>query len=121
MERVVVVNIPLKLSIHSDDHVVAARCDALGLTSYGYSRAEATSKFKQLFNRCVHAYREKGKLEDVLNRVGLEWWWESDYPEGRPAYENTNDTTRAWPMKEIIDAWSDLEDAGHERALVASA
>lgn len=90
MEPQVVVNIKHRVYKHSKDEVLSVRCAALGLTAYGDSEAEAVGNFKQLFNRFINTYREKGRLKEVLNQSGVEWWWRNDYPADHPTFEETN-------------------------------
>ncbi len=90
MKSQVVVNIKCRVQVHSEDKVFAMRFSPLGLTAYGDDEEEAMSNFKQLFNRFIRTYREKGKLEQILNRSGVEWWWIDQYPDDRPGFEDTN-------------------------------
>ena len=102
----VVVNLKCLMQVHKDDHLVAARCVELGLTAYSYEREEAVANFKQLFNRCIRAYRDRGILEEVLGRSGLEWWYASEYPSDRPPYEDTNpvDVVAIEPDRKLFTA-----------------
>ena len=113
----VVVNLTCVLYVHKDDGLIAARCKELGLTAYGYSNEEATQNFKQLFNRCIRTYREQGKLADVLDRSGLQWCWESDYPADAPAYEDTDNSAPAPAAPSAVDPWRIIESAERELAL----
>ncbi len=89
MEPQVVVNIKCNVFEHVNDGVVSVRFAPFGLTAYGDTEDEAVGEFKKLFNRFITAYREKGRLEDVLNRSAVEWWWEKDYPKHMGDYEHT--------------------------------
>ena len=121
MERVVVVNLKCVFYVNAVDQLVAARCAELGLSAYGNTKEEATSNFKQLFNRCIHGYREKGKLADVLERSGLDWWWENEYPQDCPDYENTNHSVPLRTEAVYVDAWQALVEEEPERALAVAA
>ena len=90
-ERQVVVNIGCIIQHHSEDNVFAARFKQLGLTGYGDTEEEAVDSFKRLFNRFVRIHRTSGKLEEVLNRSQVEWHWRDQYPDDRPAVEDTNE------------------------------
>ena len=87
----VVVLTPMSVLHHTEREIVAARLEALGLTAYGRNETEAIRACKELFNKFIHAYRARGKIAERLDHVGVEWYWEDEYPEGHPSYENTND------------------------------
>ena len=101
MESQVVVIVRYSVHVHSVDKVTAVRFRPLGLTAYGDTEEEAMGNFKELFNRFIRAYREKGKLEQVLNLSGVEWWWREEYPEDRSELEGAN----VAPSQR----WSDLQ------------
>ena len=90
-ERQVVVNISCIIQHHSEDNVFAARFKQLGLTGYGDTEEEAVDNCKRLFNRFIRTYRATGKLAEVLNRATVEWHWRDEYPDDRPAFEDTNE------------------------------
>ena len=89
MEPQVVVNVRHLVYKHSQDEVFSVRCAALGLSAYGDSENEAVDNFKQLFNRFISTYREKGRLQEVLDKSAVEWWWRDDYPADRSPFEDT--------------------------------
>ena len=88
--RVIVV-VKEELYTHRASGVVAARYCSMGLTAYGDTTDDASNKLKKMFNQEVNYYREKGLLSDRLERLGVEWYWEDEYPSDRPAYENTDE------------------------------
>ena len=89
--HLVVVTAPLTVYVESDREVTAARFRVLGLTAYGKDREEAVSTLKRMFNKMIHAYRDRGQLEMQLTALGVEWCRAKDYPLDSPPYENTND------------------------------
>ena len=89
-DRMVVVLTPMSFYRHRSRDVFAARFKALGLTAYGYTEDEANAACKKLFNKFIHGHRERGTLEEILNRCEVEWYWEDEYPASKPSYENTN-------------------------------
>ena len=91
MESKLVVNLTCRLYFYSDRQYFSARCQELGLTSYGETTDEAVDHFKQMFTRAMQTYREQGKLEAVLERSGIEWWQKDEYPKDRPVYEDIAD------------------------------
>ena len=101
-ERQVVVNIRCTIQTHKDDGVFAARFPQLGLSAFGNTEEEAIESSKRLFNRFINTYRSAGRLDEVLNLAGVEWHWREEYPEDRPAFEDTNE------LFESIKAASDL-------------
>ncbi len=88
-QRKVAVNVKCAIFKHPQDGVFAARLPELGLTGYGATNEEAIISCKRLFNRFIHAYRDVGKLEDVLNRAGVRWSWADESP-AKSEYEDTN-------------------------------
>lgn len=89
MQSRVVVNLTCRLYYHEDRDYFAARCQELGMSAYGRTQDEAVDNLKHHFNVAIQAYREHGKLEGVLQHSGVAWWWEDDYPDSLPAYEDT--------------------------------
>lgn len=89
-ERLVVVLTPMSVFHHTEREIVAARLETLGLTAYGQDESEAIRACKELFNKFVHSYRDRGEIEERLNQVGVEWYWADEYPDGRPSFEDTN-------------------------------
>ena len=92
MENRVVVSLICRFDFNADRQYYSARCWELGMSAYGKTQDEAIDNFKRHFNAAIQAYREGGKLEGVLTRSGVDWWWEGDYPADRPAYEDTHAT-----------------------------
>ena len=74
-ERQVVVHTICTIERHREDNVFAARLRQLGLTAYGDTEEEAVAGCEKLLQRFVNAYQGNGKLEEVLNRSGVEWHW----------------------------------------------
>lgn len=95
------------------------------MSAYGKTQDEAIDNFKRHFNTAIQAYREGGKLEGVLTRSGIEWWWEGEYPQDRPAYEDT-DTVPA-PSADIRDGraagqqYTGTEELSAERVVAFAA
>ena len=85
---------------HSQGYI-AGRILPLGLTGYGEDPEAAMRCVKRMFNAFVHAHREKGTLEDRMNRSGLEWYWLDQYPSDKPEYEDTNDVRDDIPNKPV--------------------
>lgn len=79
-DRKVIVDIKCVIQQHSRDGVFAARFPALGLTGYGATEDEAINSFKVLYKEFINAYRSKGRLSDILNRAGVNWWWVDEPP-----------------------------------------
>ena len=92
-DKMVVVLTPMRFYRHRNGDVFAARFKALGLTAYGYSQDESIAACKKLFNKFIHGHRERGTLVELLNRSGVEWYWEDEYPANKPKFDNTNLST----------------------------
>ena len=75
----VVVVLDLKFYEKATPTSVAARFENLGLTAYGSDREEAESNLRRLFDQLINYYRNRGRLEQYLNRRGVEWAPEQDY------------------------------------------
>ena len=88
-DRRVVVVVVEDLYDHQGTGQVAARYEVLGLTAYGQTKEEASAALKKLFNQDVNYYRGKGLLEERLELLGIEWYWENEYPTDRLPYEDT--------------------------------
>ena len=84
-DRQVVINTKCTIQRHRQDNVFSARLRQLGLTAYGDTEEEAVDDCKKLLSRFVNAYQGNGKLEEVLNRSGVEWHWRDQHPTGGPA------------------------------------
>ena len=93
MDSRVVVSLTCRLYYHEDRDYFAARCHELGMSAYGKTQDEAVDNLKRHFNVAIRAYREHGKLESILQNSGVAWWWEDDYPDNFPAYEDTGVTS----------------------------
>ncbi len=116
---IVVTGIRLDFYYHVEKQLVAARFAKLGLTAYGSTEASASYAFKKLFNTFVHVLRNKGRIEERLNRAGVEWYWAEDYPDNLPEYENTNHL-RASSSSGLSAKWLPADRLGHQ-ALAAAA
>ena len=95
-DRLVVVVCDLTMAYNERAELHAARFKNLGLTSFGTTQERAVMRLKKQFNVFIHTHRNKGVLEKTLNDLGATWYWADQYPEGAPAYENTNNS----PSKE---------------------
>lgn len=78
MERKVVVPVHLKF-FRNAASIVAAHSEELGLTGYGENEAAASKSFKKVFGLFVHVSRTEGFLEDILDRLKVDWKWEDEY------------------------------------------
>ena len=123
MDSQIVVNVKCLVQVHSEDKVLAMRFPPLGLTAYGDDEEEAMSSFKRLFNRFIRTYREKGRIEQILSKSGVEWWWIDEYPKDRPEFEDTNsEVQEANPlfMQEQEQSWHSVSMmAGRDFAIAA--
>ena len=90
-ERTVVVICPVARAYNRRGELHAARFAALGLTSFGDTPTQAEQRLKKLFKTFIHTHRELGVLEQTLNELGVEWYWEDEYPADKPPYENMNE------------------------------
>ena len=68
----------------------AARITPLGLTAYGMSQEEASSKVKKMFASAVETRRMRGSLTRWLDNSGLDWYWLDEYEEDVPVEDATN-------------------------------
>ena len=93
-DRLAVVISPVTMAYNEKGQLHAARFAELGLTSFGDTPGQALQRLKQLFKTFIHAQRKLGVLEQTLNDLGVEWYWEDEYPENKPAYENMNQPTQ---------------------------
>ncbi|PKB71445.1 MAG: hypothetical protein BZY87_05505 [SAR202 cluster bacterium Io17-Chloro-G6] len=80
MERKVVVVGSISVWQRDQGKMFAARFEPLKLTSYGRTKDEAERAVREQFKRFVHANREIGVLEKLLDKVEAEWYWEDEYP-----------------------------------------
>ena len=90
--RRVVVLVREEIYKHEDSGTFAARYESLRLTAYGDTEDEACTELKKLFNLDINYYRDKGLLEERLNRLGVKWYWADQYPADMPPYEDTSAT-----------------------------
>ena len=81
MARKVVIPVRLKYFRNEGLSVIAAHSHELGLTGFGSSEDEAREAFKKVFSLFVHVSRTEGFLEDILNRLGVDWKWADESPE----------------------------------------
>lgn len=77
--RKVVVRFTPELYEYQDRSRFAARIEGLGLTSYGLSPEEAVVGLDSIFRAFIDGHRETGRLEEVLNGSGVEWYWLDQY------------------------------------------
>ena len=89
---------------HAASGTVAARYDALGLTAYGTTEAEAAAALRKLFSADIGYYRSKGLLEQRLALLGAEWYWADEYPDDWPPYEDTDPAAAPAPARACPDA-----------------
>lgn len=78
-QRKVVVPIHLKYFRNEDMDVLAVHSEELGLTGYGCTEEEARESFKRVFSAFIQVSRSKGFLENMLNRIGVDWHWADEY------------------------------------------
>ena len=81
MTRKVVIPVHLTYFSNDDLNIIAAHSQELGLTGYGNSEEEARQSFKKVFCLFVQTSRAEGFLEDMLNRLGVEWKWADESSE----------------------------------------
>ena len=84
-ERVVVA-VQLVCLHNADKTQFVSRIRALGLTAYGDSLDDSRRNVKRMFAKWVDLNRRSNTLEENLNRSGLSWSYESEYP-GTLSYE----------------------------------
>ena len=104
MEPQVVAQIRYKVFEHTVDGVIAVRFAPFGLTAYGDTEVEAVGNFKRLYHRFINGYRRHGRLEEVLNRSGVEWQWKEDYTGEYGESQQPDVPPRAVPASGSIDA-----------------
>ena len=102
MEGRVVVLVSLSVGQYNETGIFAARIEALGLTSYGYSIPAAQASVKRLFNTFINSYRQTGRLEQRLNQLGVKWHWAEDYTE---PYEDTDNLPA---VEEADEGWQPI-------------
>lgn len=78
-ERKVVVCYFPELLKHRSKECYAARIRPLGLTAYGSTSEDAMGRVEELLASFVVWYRLEGLLEGILDRSGIEWYWEDEY------------------------------------------
>ena len=89
-DRVAVVISPVTTFYDSGWKSHVAAFAELGLTSFGDTPDSALVHLKENFRAFIHTHRDQGVLEETLDRMGVRWHWEDEYPADGPAYENTN-------------------------------
>lgn len=115
-ERVVVKITPQVLE-HKSKDLVVARIKELGLTGYGTTGEEATRSVRGLFKTFVEHHRRQGTLEEILNKSGLVWFWERDYPPSEKPYEDAVPSKQSKQLTSHVrpstgDQWFDLNSEG---------
>ena len=95
MERVIVLVEPSLLQ-HDETGRFAARFDKLGLTCSGKTQDEAIENLKRLFVTFVRTHRERGALQLFLEKTGLEWYTESNYPHDKSNVEYLEGPRNPW-------------------------
>lgn len=103
-ERTVVVICPVARAYNEKGELHAARFAALGLSSFGDTPAQAEQRLKKLFKTFVHTHRELGVLEQTLDELGVEWYWEDEYPAEKPPYENMNEPSNSDSLQQVLEA-----------------
>ena len=68
----------------------AARITPLGLTAYGMSQEEASTKVKKMFVSAVETRRTRGSLTRWLDNSGLDWYWFDEYEGDVPVEDATH-------------------------------
>ena len=74
---VVVTNVSLEM--RNDGKMFAAHLDAVGITAYGRTPADARDSVKSAFRTWVGLYRELGVLEERLDQIGVTWFRAEEY------------------------------------------
>ena len=96
-DRMVVVCVGLEMMYRNDQRMVVARLRPLGLTAYGRTEKEASQAVKRLFSKMINRYRSEGVLPDRLRKIGVEWYWEDEYPKDKlPKVEYTSAVEVQW-------------------------
>ena len=104
-ERRVVVLVLLRLFERKDGKMMAARLNGLNLTSYGYSVKEAVRNVRLQYDTFIKKNRQMGTLEKVLNRAGVEWYWEDEYDGTIPIVDAHIDEI---PIDDREGQWNDI-------------
>lgn len=87
-DRLVVVRAMPEMTYNAKGELHAASFPSMGLTSFGDTPEVALKRLKRLFRAFIDTQRRLGILEETLNRLGVEWYWEDEYPADAPPYEN---------------------------------
>lgn len=103
-ERTVVVICPVARAYNKKGELHAARFAALGLSSFGDTPAQAEQRLKKLFKTFIHTHRELGLLEQTLDELGVEWYWEDEYPADKPPYEDMNEPSNSDSLQQVLEA-----------------
>lgn len=91
MLRKVIVNVTIPTIQHPDDNTIfIAMISELPLTGFGPTANEAREGAKVLLRRFIDVHRQRGTLENILNRAAIEWYWEDEYPSDHPEPEDLN-------------------------------
>lgn len=83
----VVVRSAVTMMRNEEHGVFSASFEEMGVTGFGKTPDEALHELKMVFRTYIRACREHGLLEKNLNRLGVDWAWESEYP---GEYEDTD-------------------------------
>ena len=119
-DRLVVVISTVTYKYNEEARLFAASFADMGLTSFGDTHSQAVCRLKSLFKTYIHALREFGVIEETLDRLGVKWFWEDEYPEGMPKYEDTNQPGPPWlPVVINNPANVQAEAANNQLARVA--
>lgn len=78
-QRTVVVIVSPENLHDRETSTFAARINSLGLTAYGNTQEEASSRLKAMFASAVETRRTRGSLTRWLDGSGLEWYWLDEY------------------------------------------
>ena len=89
--RLAVVILTVSYAYYEDAELHAASFADMGLTSFGNTPSRALRRLKTQYRDYIHALRNHGLIKENLDRLGVEWYWDDEYPEDRPRFEQTND------------------------------
>lgn len=89
-ESKVVVIVNERVLVNQKTGQYAVRYDGMRLTAYGKTYYEAASSLKRLFNDEINYFRDKGILKDRLEKLGVEWFWASEYKDDGLPYQDTS-------------------------------
>ena len=89
-DRRVVVISPVSKLYDAGWRTHVAALPKLGLAAFGDSKDIALARLKESFREFVDIHRSNGVLEETLDGMDVKWYWEDEYPDDAPAYEDTS-------------------------------